>query len=520
MPKARLSPGVYVEELPRVGRAIQAVATAITAFAGRASMGSEEPTLVESFSAYERHFGVLEPACTLSLAVRDFFANGGTQAVILRLFKPSAAAGARDRARVVLPNLALVAASRGSWANALRVRIERSTSAVDLFTLSVCHTTTGRVEVFPHLSVKEGPGRVDRVLASQSSMLRVETAMPAAAVPAAHAPAGPGAALWSDDSLSTPVSAALAAQDSAPLDVSTYLGDEAAQTGLHALRRTDLFNLLCIPPDVAGGDTEPLVYSAALVICVPRRAMLIIDAPAAWQSVDGVTQGLQSPSGLGTLGERARNAALYFPRLANAGTAATVASDTRVACGAVAGLMARTDAARGVWKAPAGVDATLHGVQGLALNLSDAANGTLNRLGVNCLRRFPTTGIVAWGARTLRGADAMADEYKYIPVRRLALCIEESLHRGLQWVVFEPNGEPLWAQIRLAVGSYLQGLFGQGAFQGRSPKDAYFVRCDHGTTTDSDIAQGLLNIEIGFAPLKPAEFVILKLQTKVGTAQG
>ena len=105
-------------------------------------------------------------------------------------------------------------------------------------------------------------------------------------------------------------------------------------------------------------------------------------------------------------------------------------------------------------------------------------------------------------------------------MRRLALCIEESLHRGLQWVVFEPNDEPLWAQIRLAVGSYLQGLFGQGAFQGRSPKDAYFVRCDHGTTTDSDIAQGLLNIEIGFAPLKPAEFVILKLQTKVGTAQG
>ena len=193
MPNASLSPGVYVEESPSGTRTIQAAATAITAFVGRTPMGAGEPTLVDSYSAYASSFGGLDPACTMRLVVRDFFNNGGRQAVILRLFKPSTAAGARDRALIVLPNLVLVAASRGSWANALRVRIEPSALAADLFTLSVCHTPTGEVEVFPNLSVKEGPRRVDRVLASQSSLLRVETAMPASAMPAAHAAAGPGA---------------------------------------------------------------------------------------------------------------------------------------------------------------------------------------------------------------------------------------------------------------------------------------------------------------------------------------
>jgi len=119
---------------------------------------------------------------------------------------------------------------------------------------------------------------------------------------------------------------------------------------------------------------------------------------------------------------------------------------------------------------------------------------------------------VVWGARTRRGDDGMADEYKYVPVRRLALFLEESLYRGTQWVVFEPNDEPLWAQIRLNVGAFMHNLFRQGAFQGTTPKDAYFVRCDRETTTQSDINLGIVNIHVGFAPLKPAEFVVLKIQ--------
>jgi hypothetical protein len=140
----------------------------------------------------------------------------------------------------------------------------------------------------------------------------------------------------------------------------------------------------------------------------------------------------------------------------------------------------------------------------------------LNPLGVNCLRTFPIIGSVVWGSRTLRGADLLADEYKYVPVRRLALYLEESLFRGTQWVVFEPNDEPLWSQIRLNVGAFMQNLFRQGAFQGKTPSEAYFVKCDKETTTQNDINLGVVNVVVGFAPLKPAEFVIIKIQQMAG----
>src|SRR5213076_1291245 len=185
------------------------------------------------------------------------------------------------------------------------------------------------------------------------------------------------------------------------------------------------------------------------------------------------------------------------------------------AAGAVAGLFARTDNTRGVWKAPAGTEADLRGVIGLEKLFSDSENGTLNPHAINTLRVFPN-GIVNWGARTMDGDDSFPSEYKYIPIRRLALFIEESLYRGLKWVVFEPNDEPLWAQIRLNVGAFMQQLFRQGAFQGQVPKDAYFVKCDSSTTTQNDRNLGIVNIIVGFAPLKPAEFVVIKLQQMAG----
>jgi phage tail sheath protein FI len=184
--------------------------------------------------------------------------------------------------------------------------------------------------------------------------------------------------------------------------------------------------------------------------------------------------------------------------------------------GAVAGIYARTDATRGVWKAPAGLDASVVGAAALTATLTDGENGQLNPRGINCLRSFPEFGRVVWGARTLRGSDQLASEWKYIPVRRMALFIEESLYRGTQWVVFEPNDEPLWAQIRLNVGAFLQNLFRQGAFQGRSPREAYFVQCDGETTTQGDIDRGIVNIHVGFAPLKPAEFVVVRIQQIAG----
>jgi phage tail sheath protein FI len=287
------------------------------------------------------------------------------------------------------------------------------------------------------------------------------------------------------------------------------------------LDKADLFNLLCVPPDTRSGDIDASFYQVAMSYCQSRRAMLIVDSPAAWSAnkdtaASNAKKGL---SALGLSGDAARNAALYFPRVSQADPLRQGQTDTFVPCGIVAGIMARTDTARGVWKAPAGLDAAINGIQALEVNLNDAENGMLNPLGINCLRSFPVNGRVVWGARTLRGADQLADEYKYVPVRRLALYIEESLYRGTQWVVFEPNDEPLWSQIRLNVGAFMHNLFRQGAFQGKTPQEAYFVKCDRETTIQNDINLGIVNIVVGFAPLKPAEFVVITLQQLAGQIQ-
>jgi phage tail sheath protein FI len=185
----------------------------------------------------------------------------------------------------------------------------------------------------------------------------------------------------------------------------------------------------------------------------------------------------------------------------------------------VAGVMARTDGARGVWKAPAGLEATIRGVVGAERRISDPENGIINPRALNAIRVFPG-GLVVWGARTLVGFDGSGNiDDKYVPVRRTMLFIEESLYRGLHFAVFEPNDEPLWAQIRLAAGSFMNGLFRQGAFAGSRSTDAYFVRCDETTTQPSDINLGIVNVIVGFAPLKPAEFVVLTVRQIAGQVQ-
>ena len=185
----------------------------------------------------------------------------------------------------------------------------------------------------------------------------------------------------------------------------------------------------------------------------------------------------------------------------------------------MAGIFARTDTNRGVWKAPAGLETTINGTNQLSIPVTDPENGELNPLGVNVLRSRPAVGPVIWGARTRQGDDRLASEWKYVPVRRVALFIEESLVRGTQWAVFEPNDEPLWAQLRLNIGAFMQNLFRQGAFQGQTPNDAYLVKVDRETTTQNDIDRGIVNILVGFAPLIPAEFVIIQIQQLAGQVQ-
>jgi len=245
-----------------------------------------------------------------------------------------------------------------------------------------------------------------------------------------------------------------------------------------------------------------------------RRAFLIVDPPGKTDPQTMIAN-ITGPKLLPKASE-GTYAAVYYPRVKlpdplNSGKLRWFAPS-----GIIAGLYARTDTDRGVWKAPAGIDAALVGVQDVEYKLTDAQNGQLNPHGVNCLRIFPVYGAVCWGARTVSGDDQIASEYKYVPVRRLALYIEESLYRGTKWVVFEPNDEPLWSQIRLNVGAFMHDLFRKGAFQGQTPKDAYLVKCDKETTTQNDINLGIVNILVGFAPLKPAEFVIISIQQLAG----
>jgi uncharacterized protein len=280
---------------------------------------------------------------------------------------------------------------------------------------------------------------------------------------------------------------------------------EAQKRGIWLLDHAEHFNILCIPPLTRTTDVGRATWEAAVAYAVRRRAMVIVDPPAAWTAAPTMPE-------VTALLARSPNAALYYPRL----QAADPLHGNQVAsfapCGAVAGIYARTDASRGVWKAPAGAQANVLGVQGLSAALSDAQLSALNAMGVNGLRVL-SGAVVLWGARTLAGDD-VADPFKFVPLRRLDLFIEASITRGLQWATFEPNGPSLWERIRTSVSDFLLGLFRQGALQGDKPQAAFFVRCDASTMTQQDIDQGILILVIGVALLRPAEFVIIGIGSR------
>ena len=610
MPVAPTYPGVYIEEIPSGVRTITGVATSITAFIGRALRGpANKATTINSYGDFERIFGGLWVESTLGYAVRDFYLNGGSQAIIVRLFHTDpAASGAAppvpNKTPLSLGTLTLEAAYEGSWGGNLRFVVDAQVSEqvaqamnlakTDLFNLTVLELGPDglpvRSELFRNLSVRPSARRIDKVLLGESKLVKwrgtwppgtlpdiaaihtadgtLQTAKQKLAIDQAASPPVAAATITADqtdirtdqqsladittDNVSraeqqlaaakkqladataatTPVPGDIATAQTAVNTATTALTNakktsngialtkaddftppsgEANKNGLYALEDADLFNLLCIPPYlVASGDVDPSLVADAAAYCEKRRAMLLVDSPAEWNDT------ASAKAGVGNVGTNSKNAALYFPRLTQPNPLHDNQMENFVPCGAVAGVWARTDTTRGVWKAPAGLDATLVGVPQLSVPLTDAENGELNPLGINCLRTMVPAGRVVWGARTLQGDDRLASEWKYVPVRRTALFIEESLYRGTQWVVFEPNDEPLWAQIRLNVGAFMHNLFRQGAFQGMTPKDAYFVKCDKETTTQNDINLGIVNIVVGFAPLKPAEFVIIKLQQMAG----
>ena len=269
---------------------------------------------------------------------------------------------------------------------------------------------------------------------------------------------------------------------------------------------TTPFNLLSIPATstLAPADMHTVML-AAQTACESRNAFYIADIPS--------SKTIPTPAAIeawfANTGLTARNcAAIYFPRLSIADPLHPGASREIGSSGAVAGIYANTDNTRGVWKAPAGLGATIADATP-ALAINDAANQQLGAAAINAIRTFPGPGTVVWGARTTAGATN--SDYQYVNIRRFATYIEQSLQTGLQWVVFEPNNPTLWASIRLAVNNFFTGLWRQGAFIAAQPQQAFFVKCDATTTTQSDIDNGVINIQIGFAPLQPAEFIILNI---------
>jgi hypothetical protein len=514
MPLTLAHPGVYIQELEPAVRTIRGVPTSITAFVGRARRGLvDAPVRVQGFGEFARMFGGLWSESTMSYAVSHFFLNGGGDALIVRVHHESAP-NARDRATADFAAgagaLQLEASSPGAWGNRLQCLVTHpdpaTTTDPTLFHLTI-QETNGQTppevvteEKFLLLGLDPAGQRfVTDVVQQQSDLVRV-----VGTLPAVRPDLTPTAVVFQNGDDGVQIS---------DLDVAGANFEEDRR-GIFALEDADLFNLLCIPPFTDTDDVDSATWDVAIAYCTRRRAIVIVDPPSAWRThTDVVTGGFTNGV------TRNPNAAIYFPWIRASDPLRENRLRDFAPSGVVAGVIASTDANRGVWKAPAGLDATALGARELTVALTNGQNGVLNPRGVNCLRTFPAAGRVVWGARTLMGDDDLASQWAYIPVRRTALYIEESLYRGSQWVVFEPNDEKLWSQIRLTLGSFMHGLFRQGAFQGTAPQQAYFVKCDAETTTQADIDRGIVNIVVGFAPLKPAEFVVIQIQQMTSQAE-
>jgi hypothetical protein len=516
-------PGVYLEELSSGQHTITGVATSIAAFIGWAPQGPVlKATLVQSWSDYQAIYGGLSnPNSYLAYAVNQFFMNGGTQAYIVRLAanaNTDAATHVATTAMNTISTLKLWAANPGVWGNNIKVTVTPSTIDATKFSLLVqmvngSQTTT--LESYAGLSVVTTDSQyVVTVIDSDSNYITFEDPANNPPVPPTTAPTMPSAA-------SALLGAGTSAVDGDVLDptastdkFTSTLAPTSSTTpfkGYNLLDSVEIFNLLCVP-----GMTDAPTAEALMTYCNTRRAFYIVDPP---QTETPSALAGSGPVGNGSTAFSSQyldHAAYYFPWVLAPDPLTGNRPRLFPPSGFVAGIYASTDASRGVWKAPAGIGAALSGVLGLQYALTDGQNGSLNPMAINCLRQFNVYGDVVWGSRTLAGNDQAGSQWKYVPIRRLALFLESSLYYGTQWVVFEPNDETLWGQIRLNVGAFMQGLFQQGAFAGTSPQKAYFVKCDGENNPASSVALGVVNILVGFAPLYPAEFVVIQIQQIAG----
>jgi uncharacterized protein len=519
-------PGVYIQELPSAVHTITGVATSIAAFVGWAPMGpTDEAVLVESWSEFQTLFGGLYPGVYLGYAVNQFFGNGGSQAYIVRVIDTTSATPAKTASlSTQIGGLTLYANSPGSWGNSIAVTLTISPADTTRFSILVQQaTTTGStttystLESFANLSFLPADPQGNYVVAVIDNDSNYVTFInPSTGLPPSSPPTGSPAAI---------ARTLLSGGEPGDILYPSATGTGAFENALNisgsgsgvSLLEGVFFNLLVVP-----GMTDGPTIQSLQTFCqnADNRAFYIVDAPKT-ATVSGLSS--TGPVGTGsstalTAEPQSSNSAYYFPWVSAPDPLAGNRPGLFPPSGFVAGIYAATDASRGVWKAPAGIDAGLSGISGLQYAMSDSQNGNLNPLAVNCLRTFPVYGSVVWGARTLDGNSEVGSQWQYVPIRRFALFLESSLYQGTQWAVFEPNDDTLWGQLRLNIGAFMQGLFQQGAFAGTTPQQAYFVKCDSENNPQSSIDQGIVTVLVGFAPLYPAEFVVIQIQQMAGMA--
>jgi phage tail sheath protein FI len=551
MPVTPTFPGIYIEEIQSSAHTITAAPTNIAVFVGYTHPFKTQTLVFNpvtrkvdtlapqfgqavqlfSFSDYERNFGgffsspLFSPDPTaapndyfgsVTLAVNQFFLNGGTECYVVGLqAKPGGVAlapGFKD-----ISGITFTAREPTDPAHQMTVTITPKGTDV-ISPLSPPGPDLADITI----TYGAGAGAVVEVY-RKVSLSKIEATIGTAANPVSNlvtvSPTGtgyphvfPAQRTWTLSDMWT---------TSPPTPFLSIAADFNAifQTDT-PLDKVPIFNLMVLP-----GVTSNIVLSEALAFCELKRAFLIIDPP----QPDGVLPPsnwigdyVGAGDSLGNIAPLAPNAAIYFPYLTS-NDPQTGDPITLAPAATVAGIYATTDTNRGVWKAPAGLETTILGVTGVVPSgqMSNARQGTLNTIALNCLRTFPGVGTVVFGARTSVGADTNTSQqqWKYVPVRRMALFLEQTLYNNLGWVVFEPNDTPLWTAIKTSIEAFMLGLFRQGAFQGKTPSEAFQVKCDNQTTTQADIDNGIVNIVVAFAPLKPAEFVIIKIAQLAGQTQ-
>lgn len=512
MPVTPSYPGIYIEELPSSSRTITAAPTSIAVFVGYTHPFKTKPTnfkkavQVFNFTDYENEFGGLYRSglvgANVADAVNQFFLNGGTVAYIVGLPSPNISAPTqtvggiqfqpRELTDLILMNVVIgnvksagASVSPGNPGDTADVVITYGSRSEIYRGVTINASSDNYIE-------KRINGTVDKPI---SSLVTVS------------AP-GSGYSFQKADVIILPPSGSAAFNSNDFTDV--FKLDSA-------LDKVPIINLLAIP-----GIADNGIWSAALAFCERKQAFVILDPPA--QAIAAPDNSVLPSRWIADLMDnvvpKSQNGALYFPYL-RSNDPLTGNPIELPPSGFVAGIYARTDLNRGVWKAPAGLETTILGITGVVEQgrMTDQRQGTLNPKGINCLRSFPGIGTVVYGARTLVSENKALEQWKYVPVRRMTLFIEQTLYRNLGWVVFEPNDEPLWIAIRTSIENFMLSLFNQGAFQGSKPSQAFQVKCDASTTTQTDIDLGIVNIIVAFAPLKPAEFVIVKIAQLAGQVQ-